>query len=159
MPGNYMQGNYRNQGSTGGSPRGNLSQSISPEDKARIQEIFSADPEGKKLVEFAERIGKKVCEEGLTRSQIRTVFSESRNIDTSWDPGDEVASLRRLNLLKPKLAYQASRESKAGMKSLSAILQEAIGQAVNSSDKSKGFRTFMELFEAILAYHRSYGGQ
>lgn len=131
---------------------------IPSEEKTTIQAIFTADPNGEKLVRYAERVGKRLVDDKLTRSQIRNIFSESRKIETSWESAGETASLRRLTLLKPKLAYQAAKENKPVLKYFGDVLSEAIDSVDKSADKTKSFNIFMELFEAILAYHRSYGG-
>ena len=140
--------------------------SFSTDDKTTLQAIFTADPTGEKLVDYAEQVGKKLVGEklvrdGLSRSQIRNIFSESRKIETSWDSVGEAASLRRLRLLKPKLAYQAAKapkENQPVLEYFGDVLSEAIDSVSKSADKTKSFNIFMELFEAILAYHRSYGG-
>jgi CRISPR-associated protein, Csm2 family len=66
---------------------------------------------------------------------------------------------RNLQMLRPKLAYQYGRiqkhNEKEGMGALTGILSEAI--ALVGSDVRR-FRNFMDFFEAILAYHRRYGG-
>ena len=147
-----------NQGNRGNTQRNQTGPLISRDDKADLQAIFTADPTGEKLVDYAERVGKRLFDDKLTRSQIRNIFSESRKIETSWESAGEAASLRRLMLLKPKLAYQAAKENKPVLKYFGDILSEAIDSVSKSADKTKSFNIFMELFEAILAYHRSYGG-
>lgn len=132
--------------------------SFSTDDKTTLEAIFTADPNGEKLVTYAKQVGKKLFDEGLSRNQIRNIFSESRKIEFSWDSVGEAASLRRLTLLKPKLAYQAAKEKKPVLKYFGDVLSEAIDSVSKSADKTKSFNIFMELFEAILAYHRSYGG-
>ncbi len=133
--------------------------SFSTGDKTTLEAIFTADPNGEKLVTYAKQVGKKLFDEGLSRNQIRNIFSESRKIEFSWDSVGEAASLRRLTLLKPKLAYQAAKEKKPVLKYFGDVLSEAIDSVSKSADKTKSFNIFMELFEAILAYHRSYGGK
>jgi len=66
-------------------------------------------------------------------------------------------------MLRPKLAYQYGRvqgrdddRKKAAMGALTSILSQAI--ALVGSDVRR-FRNFMDFFEAILAYHRRYGGR
>ena len=62
--------------------------------------------------------------------------------------------MRELLLLKPKLAYQAAREEK--VKPLADVLEVAIDQVDGRRER---FQRFVELFEAILAYHTTYGGK
>jgi CRISPR-associated protein Csm2 len=65
--------------------------------------------------------------------------------------------MRRLNMLKPKLFYQAKRNP--DVEPLRAVLVEAIDEVAGKpTDRRQRFERFMELFEAILAYHRFHGG-
>jgi CRISPR-associated protein Csm2 len=110
------------------------------------------------LVEEAERAGKQLAEQKLTKSQIRTIFGTVRQIQMNWAPSagreEERAHVRQLLLLKPKLAYQAAREAK--VKPLADVLDLAIGHVEGQRVR---FQRFVELFEAILAYHTKYGGK
>lgn len=150
-----MQYNQSNRGNPGRTPAPSV---LLTDERQSLQAIFTADPNGEELVRYAERVGKKLVNDRLTRSQIRNIFTESRKIQTSWDPQDPALSLRRLILLKPKLAYQAAKENKPVLVYFGNVLSDAIDLVAKSRDKTKGFETFMQLFEAILAYHRSYGG-
>lgn len=153
--------NYQtNRGNPSNPSAGQTQQSVLPMDERQmLQGIFTADTNGEKLVAYAERVGKRLVDEGLTRSQIRNIFSESRKIQTSWDAQNPKLSLRRLMLLKPKLAYQAAKENKAVLAYFRNVLSEAVDHVNKSADQTKSFEIFMQLFEAILAYHRSYGGK
>ncbi len=114
--------------------------------------------EPKLLVDEADSAGKQLAEQKLTKSQIRTIFGTVRQIQSKWppslDPEDEKARIRELMLLKPKLAYQAAREPK--VKPLADVLDLAIDQVAGQRVR---FQRFVELFEAILAYHTKYGGK
>lgn len=125
---------------------------------SEINEIMTADEIGNKLVEFANRKGDALSK-SLKRTQIRNIFTEARRIEADWKGlGDKVA-LRRLNMLKPKLAYQAKRHSE--VEPLQEVLTEAINLVANapSEKRKERFERFMDLFEAVLAYHRYHGGQ
>ncbi len=120
-----------------------------------VSTIMTADPTGKDLVEFAKSRA-EVWKKDLKRSQIRNLFTEAREIEAEWGE-DQTRSMRRLNLLKAKLAYQQARHEKSsGLRGLVETLTKAI-EEVNNAPKGKEterFQRFMELFEAILAYHR-----
>jgi CRISPR-associated protein Csm2 len=62
-------------------------------------------------------------------------------------------------MLKPKLAYQTARTP--SVDKLKQVLSEAIDEVVKSvpEKKDSAFQRFMDLFEAILAYHRALGGR
>jgi CRISPR-associated protein Csm2 len=59
-------------------------------------------------------------------------------------------------MLKPKMAYAAARAQGQGAKILTSVLSHAIDAV--GSDASK-FPRFVDLFEAILAYHKAAGGK
>lgn len=130
----------------------------SADEKSKINQIITGDADGKVLVDFAEYVGKKLVHDGMTTSQIRNIFSEARQIESNWTKNPKKAKLR-LNLLKPKMAYQKAREEKT--KYLALVLTEAIDRtlAVPESEADQAFQKFMNFFEAILAYHQSNGGK
>ncbi len=123
-----------------------------------VTTIMTADPTGQELVEFAKAKAQVWCKE-LKRSQIRNIFTEAREIEAEWD-NDPVRAMRRLNLLKAKLSYQESRHKNEGMHGLVETLTKAIDEVGKASDsqRTERFQRFMNLFEAILAYHRAFGG-
>ncbi|MGQ9614569.1 MAG: type III-A CRISPR-associated protein Csm2 [Chloroflexus sp.] len=133
-------------------------QPISPENLQRIME--PSEEAMKLLVEEADRLGEELFRNDLTTSQIRNIFGEVRSIEQDVLPTDQQLSLdvqRRLLMLKPKMAYQVGRFSNNGaLRALVETLSEAIDLIGN--DKNR-FQTFVNLFEAILAYHRRYGGK
>jgi CRISPR-associated protein Csm2 len=128
---------------------------VIPRDK--VIAIIRGD-EPKMLVEEAEEAGKALAQQRLTKNQIRNIFGTVRQIQSSWPHAisaeDEKTRVRELLLLKPKLAYQAAREEK--VRPLADVLDVAIDQV---EGKRERFQRFVELFEAILAYHTSYGGK
>lgn len=126
---------------------------------ADITSIMTADPKGSELVEFAHQTAQQLVRENLTRAQIRNIFTEVRKIEALWENNPELA-IRRLNMLKPKLDYATSRSDT--VKRLRDVLSQAIdtvSSAPSIEERNKRFDRFMDLFEAILAYHRSEGGR
>ena len=116
------------------------------------------------LVQHAESLGSQLKEMGLTTSQIRALFGEVRQIQAQWgmDEGDNrQKALRRLILLKPKMAYRARKERGRAVQELVDVLLPALDEVVqekNLRKQNENFQRFVEFFEAILAYHRAYGG-
>jgi CRISPR-associated protein Csm2 len=126
---------------------------------ADITKIMTADESGAELVNFARKTALELVNVRLARSQIRNIFTEMRKIEALWKSKPEIAH-RRLNMLKPKLDYQADRSKE--VKGLRDVLIKAIDEVENATSKEerdKRFSRFVELFEAILAYHRSEGGR
>lgn len=115
------------------------------------------------LDELAKKTGQNI--QSVTTSQIRGIFSIVREIEqeTLRLSDDDPLPNRlqsRLTMLKPKLAYQVGRSSNAKrqpMEKLQQLLTSAIDQVLKTG-KVYAFRNFMNLFEAIIAYHRFYGG-
>lgn len=124
-----------------------------------ISQIMTADQSGAELVDFARREADKMVRQGLTRAQIRNIFTEVRKIEALWEGDKRSEARRKLNMLKPKLDYQTARERK--VQGLRDVLAEAIDEVEKAADdqRDERFRRFVELFEAILAYHRALGGR
>ena len=118
-------------------------------DNKTIEKIIKGDT--KSLVKEAEVLGKHLKQKGLTTSQIRNVFGSIKKMEMRGFKEQE------LLLLKPKLAYAASRPgAKQGTSDLKEILSTAIGYVEDSQER---FENFCNFFEAILAYHRAAGGK
>lgn len=126
-----------------------------------IHTMMTADESGKELVDLAEQLAKTLVRNGLTRSQIRNIFTEVRQIEAMWQMGGEhqTEALRRLNMLRPKLSYQTART--ASVQDLQKALCEAIDEVEKApaDQKDRMFSRFMDFFEAVLAYHRAEGGR
>jgi CRISPR-associated protein Csm2 len=112
------------------------------------------------LVKQAEPFAEYLQTTGLTKSQIRGVFGTVRQIQAGWEKNEPQQNLRKVLLLKPRLSYQKARQSKVGP--LADVLSAAIdlvAQAQTSDEQRKRFGYFVDLFEAILAYHTAAGGR
>lgn len=123
------------------------------------------DPDGTKtLVDKADTMGKELKGLGLTTSQIRALFGEVRQIKSVWAmAGDEHkrTARNRLILLKPKMAYRSRKERGKAVQELVAVLDPALDEVIKEKDtkrQEQNFRRFVDFFEAILAYHKAYGG-
>ncbi|WP_298406343.1 type III-A CRISPR-associated protein Csm2 [uncultured Chloroflexus sp.] len=142
----------------GGQPGKDSIQAIAEERLRAI--IGNTTPEAMQaLVAEANRFGRELSS-SLTTSQIRNIFGEVRSIEQEVPVGAEklpITVQRRLLMLKPKLAYQVGRFS--NNKALRAFA-DTISKAIDLvGDDARRFHTFVDLFEAILAYHRYYGGK
>ena len=118
-----------------------------------LEQIITERNSGQVLVERAKRIGGELTSKEMTMSQIRALFGEVRQIEFQWRM-DEESALRRLTLLKPKMAYRAQRER--SIKPLVDELESALDIVISAADRdnrSQYFTHFVEYFEAILAYY------
>ncbi|MBN1429327.1 MAG: type III-A CRISPR-associated protein Csm2 [Anaerolineae bacterium] len=111
-----------------------------------FQETGTASTE--KLIAEAKRIGEAMAAADVPNTQFRSIFGTLRQIQRDWKEGDDPKPFhRKLQMLKPKLAYQARRVTKAAP--IADSLTEPITQV--GSDW-KRFQTFMDFAEATLAY-------
>ena len=112
---------------------------------------------------YAEEFGKHLANGGgnfsmkLTTSQLRNFFGEVRRIQTGGF--NEMDFL----LLKPKLAYASGRQGGNAVKPLKLILDMAHAAVFKEEEDGKPitarFQNFVNFFEAVLAYHKGYGGK
>ena len=126
---------------------------IVEEIKKELPSILGGD--SKKLVENARRLGEHLSG-GLSTSQIRSIFSEVKQMR------EYEKDKHRLNLLRPKMAYTAGRHGKMKEGKLTGPvvdLQEILDECIERISSEEEFENFKSFFEAILAYHRYYGGR
>ena len=144
-----------------------LARELAPPEKLKLIITGETSEAIQTLIEVAEDIGRHLAR-NVTTSQIRNIFGTARMIEQEVKTLEDDKPLpirvqRDLQMLRPKLAYQYGRvqgrdddRKKAAMGALTGILSQAI--ALVGSDVRR-FRNFMDFFEAILAYHRRYGGR
>ncbi|WP_081440068.1 type III-A CRISPR-associated protein Csm2 [Rhodothermus marinus] len=113
---------------------------------------------------YAERFGR--CLAGrdpdqkrysaLTTSQIRNIYGE---VERMRMKGFDLSAML---LLKPRLTYATSRNATDGSKDFNKVFIRAIDailEAKEESEQAQRFERFADFFEAVLAYHRAYGGK
>lgn len=84
--------------------------------------------------------------DNMTASQLRNIFARVQKIN----------SLQKLCLLRPKLAFIAGRsDTTHAMKTMIFLLDQLIAN-VDDGEKLKQFKAF---YEAVIAYHKYYGGK
>lgn len=114
-----------------------------------IRKILSGDM--KELNDYARLLGQHFAagreREALSTSQIRNILDEIQKMpEKEFDEN-------RLQLLRPKLAYAAGRH-KGKVHEFQKLLDHVI-QLTNKSN----FKNFKYFVEAIVAYHRYFGGK
>lgn len=116
-----------------------------------------------RLVECTSSWGSQLArgQQEASKAQIRRIFGEIKQIEMRW-PRDLRASLQRLRMLKPRLAYAAARPNVGiGVARLRDVLTPAIDAVLEAQDdrvRGERFRTFVRLTEAILAYFTAARG-
>ncbi len=110
----------------------------------------------KDCVKFSEDFGKFAAENKLSTSQFRNVFGELKRIQM----GGFIKERTSFILLKPKMAYAYSRKKNEGLKQLKNIFDKAYDVVDTKSDMGKKhFNNLVNFMEAILSYHKIYGGK
>lgn len=114
-------------------------------------------------IQYSELFGKELSPKGsggdksaLTTSQIRNIYGEVQRLKMK---GFNESSLL---LLKPRLAYATERKGTQGSKEFRQVIEKALDAVLQGKDeeeKKSRFENFANFFEAILAYHRSFGGK
>jgi CRISPR-associated protein Csm2 len=105
-----------------------------------------------KTVEAAKAIGEAI--RSVKSSQIRGIFATARQIQLKWDT-DSKKAYRDAVLLRPRIAYSASRNDLQG---LDGVLGEAL-KLVSGDNAKQRYLNFVDFFEAIVAYHKASGGR
>lgn len=100
-----------------------------------------------KFVEYSEQFGRLCTDKRVTTTQIRGIFQEVKRLPKGFEE-----SKYRLNLLRPKLAYQKGRFH--NLTDLQYLLDNLI-KKINSDEALENFKDF---FEAIICYHKAFGG-
>ncbi|MEI7769352.1 MAG: type III-A CRISPR-associated protein Csm2 [Chloroflexales bacterium] len=149
------------------TPGEQMAQRLAPTDTLRLIITGNTAESIEALTTTAERIGERLAR-NITTSQIRNIFGTVRTIEQDVKALNDsdplpISVQRALQMLRPKLAYQYGRvqgrdddPAKEAMGALTQILSEAISMVSSSVTH---FRNFMDFFEAILAYHRRFGGR
>jgi len=123
----------------------------------QIKSFIQSDNTAKQMVNYAEDLGKKISR-NVSSSQIRNAYGTVKKLQMQSE-FNEIA-YRELLLLKPKLAYARGRTER-NKKPDFEKLEQALSSAIDAVDvkQPETFKRFCNFFEAILAYHKAYGGK
>lgn len=121
----------------------------------------------KSLVEYAEKAGKYMAplykgeKQCLSKSQIRNVYGEIKRIQLKRI--HTIEGKTSFMLLKPKVAYAEGRNKTMGLSLFKKIFDDAWNTICKCLENEKlsiiAYDNFCAFLEAILAYHKAYGGQ
>lgn len=125
-----------------------------------------------KINSIAETKGEQFANENVTTSQIRQIYAEIKRAETQYRSQEATTRARgTLLLLKPKLAYAASRQEEMAVveQFISTCIDKYVNPQVDdvklsdddidlADDESddRNMDVFFELMEAIIAYHHYY---
>ena len=103
------------------------------------------------LSDFAEKVGKYLADAKLTTSKIRNVYGEVKRIQMGGFEREKAS----FYLLRPKVAYALGRDkNSSGLK----LFKMVFDKSASFVKDQHTYLNFCNLMEAILAYHKAYGG-
>jgi len=102
-------------------------------------------------VKFSENFGKFLQKNELSTSQIRNIYGELKRIQMKGFEGEKTSFL----LLLPKMAYAAKRNENSGLTAFKKVFDNIHKTVANELH----YKNMMDLMEAILAYHKAFGGK
>ncbi len=128
----------------------------------KLKKEWIQNPISNEVVEwtksFAEYLSIPNERKPLTTSQLRKFFGEIKRIDTDFN--NKKVDLPMLN---PMLAYAVGRDKKNN-RNVTKILEfseeimTALTSIRNDENMHKDFKSFLKIFESIVAYHKYFGG-
>ena len=113
----------------------------------------------RRMNDFADGAGEQLAK-SLTTSQIRNIYSEIKRIQTVGFERNKSS----FYLLKPKVAYAYGRTVKKGERGLFGnrglkTFKDIFDEASEHVSDENTYNNFCNFMEAILAYHKFYGGK
>lgn len=159
-------GNQRNRSGRGNNQHKGTEINLNTFEGRWIQDTFDD-----KTISFAETFGKYLVENRLTTSQIRNVFGEVKRIESNVGDEFNKSTYKDFLLLRPKIAYAAKRSGSRGILDFQKVMDKAhnavTGVQLTDNDGKKSieqkradaFKNFKDFFEAVLAYHKAFGGR
>lgn len=136
--------------------------------------IRSSDGLSDEAIQWAETFGNHLAtgegREGLNKlstTQLRKFFGQMKRLQIDLLSGEQSSQNKKnsysgLLMLKPQLAYAKGRDLKNG-RSISKIkdFEDQISKAIDAVEKGNKthFKNFVNLVEAVVAYHKAQGGE
>jgi len=119
-----------------------------------------SDFKPEEINELAYGEGKKYVQGEIKTNQIRNIFSTVEKMRSdfkrnNFQMNEEIR--RELVMLRPKLAYAAGRHKV--VRPFQELFDEAIKNVLSSKKPSEALKNFFFLAEAIVAYHKYFGGK
>lgn len=112
------------------------------------------DKNGDKIIEYARKFAKLLyTDDRITVTKLRKIFNIIKSISKKDFDNN---TIYQLNMFKAYLAYVSGK-----FKELKEVkFYDLLEPAVESAKRNKEiFNRFVNLFEAIIAYHRAYGAK
>lgn len=121
------------------------------------------DENSETLVSTSEALGLLLKVKGVSSSQLRNIFGYVKRLeaDVKGNTEDKLPqkTILKLRLLSPKMAYVIGRAQNYSVRTLE-ILKSFFDECIEKiGDSKEKFEKFINVFEAILSYHKYYGGK
>lgn len=101
--------------------------------------------------DFANNVGKYLEKKELSSSKIRNIFNEIKRIQMNYE--EEKSSSY---LLRPKIAYAVGRDNKNyGLQMFKIVFDDCF----RCVTEEKHYHNLCGVIEALIAYHKYYGGK
>lgn len=119
-------------------------------------------PITQEIVEWCKSFGKYLATgeeknkiKPMTTSQLRRFFGEVKRIEMQAE-----VNLADVAMLNPLLAYAVGRDTnKTAIKMFQEEMSKAISEIRYNETYKEDFKNFVNIFEAVVAYHKFYGGK
>jgi len=104
------------------------------------------------FVEKAEKCAKEFAKSkvGISNTKLRNFYDYVKDMDKY----EKV----KLHLLRPRIAYTVGKEDNKEKKEILEEFQKTMEKLINKTN-NENFDNFKNFFEAIVAYHKMYGGK
>ncbi|HPD64663.1 MAG TPA: type III-A CRISPR-associated protein Csm2 [Bacteroidia bacterium] len=102
---------------------------------------------------FKYKKDKPVFRKELSTSQLRKFFGEMKRLQIQ-EFDDKNLWLANFRMIKPKLAYAVGRETSPNPKIIDFYHELEIG--INAVETKEHFQNFVQIVEAIVAYHKFF---
>ncbi|MDY5194556.1 MAG: type III-A CRISPR-associated protein Csm2 [Candidatus Aphodosoma sp.] len=108
------------------------------------------------MIDYADKVGKYTKNNLLTTTKIRNLYGEIKRIQSKNNFKDEKSSIY---LLKARFAYAYGREKDVRIKNALEVLLNIFKDSVQCINDNETYNNYCNLMEAIIAFHRYYGGK
>ena len=113
------------------------------------------------MIAYTKAAGKIMKNGGLSTSKIRGIFGEIKRIQVGGYDDDKYKM--SFFLLQPKVAYAVGREKKSAGRNGNTIgiqiFQDIFDKAARCVTDKNSYQNFCNLMEALVAYHKYFGGE
>ena len=112
------------------------------------------------IVEEADKIGKRLVKDKLSRNQLRNFYNEVKALDAKIDEVNFYENLPFILMLKAKAsyAYKWGRTNSKIPESFYEFIETNI-EIIEGKAEPKTFKGFVKFFETVVAYFYGHGGE